>query len=565
MIIPVGFYFTRFSDASTTMNILSLFILFGSVEGFITAKRAALPFARLKINSGVPASILERRAIIDPMTKDSEPVTPAMLVQTALSFMPTRVLLTAVQLNLFTTLEEAKDGSMTNDEIRECLNLHKRALPDFTDALVSLKILDREGDGENARYSNSRDASFFLVKGKETYIKELEKCSDIYYRDLIALKESLKDKQEEFVDYGLIKTECIRATNEKMSKAQRVSDASPDYIIDIGFGFWPSRLMLTATELELFTVLDQSETRKMTSTQVSNALGLGTENTRKFLDSLVSLDMLNCERPGDTTLYFNTPATEAFLLKSNFESYIGGLMEMFSSRLYGFWFDLADGLKTGKAQNEAKNSTWSFDSLYEDQDRLEQFMMAMMGSSAADLRLFAQKIDFSPYKTLVDTGGATGQLASYVAQENPHMMCTSIDLPAVIPIAERCIEKWGVADRVKAVACNFFEEDIPKADIITMSRILHDWGLEAKLSLIKKAYDALPSNGVLVAIESIIDDERRVNTNGLLISLCMLIETGEVGGFDFSHADFNKWCLQVGFKRTECFPLVGTSAVFAYK
>ena len=111
---------------------------------------------------------------------------------------------------------------------------------------------------------------------------------------------------------------------------------------------------------------------------------------------------------------------------------------------------------------------------------------------------------------------------------------------------------------------DFFKDPLPKADIITMGMILHDWNLENKMHLIRAAYDALPENGALVVIEAIIDDARRENVFGLLMSLNMLIEFGEA--FDYSAADFRGWCIEVGFKRFEVIHLAGpSSAVVAYK
>ena len=99
-----------------------------------------------------------------------------------------------------------------------------------------------------------------------------------------------------------------------------------------------------------------------------------------------------------------------------------------------------------------------------------------------------------------------------------------------------------------------------------MGMILHDWNLEMKKLLIRKAFKALPPGGAFVSIEAIIDDERRVNTHGLCMSLNMLIEFSADGGFDFTHADFNEWCLEAGFQRTEIMPLLGPcSAAIAYK
>jgi hypothetical protein len=144
------------------------------------------------------------------------------------------------------------------------------------------------------------------------------------------------------------------------------------------------------------------------------------------------------------------------------------------------------------------------------------------------------------------------------------MRCTSLDLPVVEPIASRTIEAAGLSDRVEAVRGDFFADPLPKADVITMGLILHDWNLENKKRLVEAAYEALPDGGAFIAIENIIDDARRENAFGLLMSLNMLIEFGDA--FDFTGADFAGWCKEAGFKKTEVIPLAGpTSAAVAYK
>lgn len=182
----------------------------------------------------------------------------------------------------------------------------------------------------------------------------------------------------------------------------------------------------------------------------------------------------------------------------------------------------------------------------------------------ANFEAFAEKFDFAPYRTMADVGGATGQLASIVAARHPHLACASYDLPVVRPIAERRIAEAGLAGRVAAREIDFLNEEFPRADLVTMGMILHDWNLEEKKKLIAKACRALPEGGALVAIENLIDDERRENAFGLLMSLNMLIEFGDA--FDFTGADFTSWCLEAGFRRCEILPLAGpASAAIAYK
>ena len=205
-----------------------------------------------------------------------------------------------------------------------------------------------------------------------------------------------------------------------------------------------------------------------------------------------------------------------------------------------------------------------FEQLYSDPARLEQFMNAMTGVSMGNFHAFADKFDFSGYRTLADIGGATGQLSCIVAEHHPHMTCSSYDLAVVQPIAERRIRQSGLDGRVRSQAIDFLRDDLARADVITMGMILHDWDLDHKKMLIRKAYDALPPGGAFVAIENIIDDERRENAFGLLMSLNMLIEFGDA--FDFTGADFRDWCTEAGFSRCEIIPLAGpASAAVAYK
>jgi hypothetical protein len=336
---------------------------------------------------------------------------------------------------------------------------------------------------------------------------------------------------------------------------------SPQRIMETGMAFWPARTLLTAIKLGLFTELGAG---KQTGKELQSTLDLHDRANPDFFDTLVALKFLDRDGDGEAAKYSNTPETAAFLDR-NSPAFIGGFLEMAHDRLYPFWGDLHEGLKTGKPQNETKHGgAGVFEELYSKPERLEQFMDAMAGISHGNFAAFAETFDFSNYKTMVDVGGATGLLSTLVVKANPQITSTTTDLPAATQIAEKKLKAAGVTDRVNAQAIDFFKDQIPSADVVTMGMILHDWNLENKMMLIRKAYDALPEGGAFVAIENIIDDARRENAFGLMMSLNMLIEFGEA--FDFTHADFDKWCREVGFTRTECIHLAGpASAVIAYK
>lgn len=336
---------------------------------------------------------------------------------------------------------------------------------------------------------------------------------------------------------------------------------SPAKIMQVGFGFWSSKVLLTAVKFDLFSLISDNS---KTAEEIQTALNLQERGVGDFLDTLVALGFLHREGVGANAKYCNTLESEVFLDKRK-PSYVGGILEMANDRLYPFWNNLEDALKTGLPQNEAKTGSRPiFEALYADEARLEGFIAGMAGIQNGNFIAFARNFDFSNYKTHCDIGGASGNLSTHIAVQNPAMQSITFDLPPVAPIAKRNIDSLGLADRVKVVSGDFFNDVFPKADVITMGNILHDWDLEAKKMLIKKAYDALPEGGAFVVIENIIDDARKENAFGLMMSLNMLIETP--GGFDYTASDFSAWAKKLGFTRIEVMPLNGpASALIAYK
>lgn len=332
--------------------------------------------------------------------------------------------------------------------------------------------------------------------------------------------------------------------------------------MQIGLGFWASKTLLVATKLGLFTLLDSGS---LTAEQIQASLKLHGKSLVDFLDALHSLGFLLREGLGRGAQYRNTPETDAFLVKGKAQ-YIGGFLEMANDREYGFWGSLEEALRTGQPQNEIKaTGQESFTAIYGDEDRLKQFTDAMSSIQIGAFAAFAQRFDFSSHKLMLDVGGSGGTLSCLVGVHNPHMHCISYDLPALEKLATQAIKQFGAEDRVRVQSGDFFTENpLPKADLITMGNILHSFDLPHKKLLLRKAYDALPVGGELVVIELILDNERRENTMGLLLSLNMLIESD--GGFNFTQAEFAEWATEAGFRATRFEPLAGpTSAAIAKK
>jgi precorrin-6B methylase 2 len=328
-------------------------------------------------------------------------------------------------------------------------------------------------------------------------------------------------------------------------------EPTPELILGLGFGFWGSKALLSAVELGVFSELAKGS---QDAAGLRARLGLASRSASDFLDSLVALGLLE-RRDGR---YSNTPETDLFLDRAK-PTYIGAIVEMANVRLYPYWASLTEALRTGMPQNEAKRGGNFFVELYRDPARLKQFLHAMTGLSFTTHRAIAAKFPWSRYRMFVDVGCAEGGLPVELALAHPHLRGGGFDLPEVQPHFAEYVRSAGLEDRLRFHAGDLFADPLPHADVLVMGHILHDWSLEEKQLLLRKAYEALPEGGALIVFEAIIDDERRQNAFGLLMSLNMLIETP--AGFDYTGADCQRWMRKAGFRETSVQHLVGPDSM----
>jgi SAM-dependent methyltransferase len=336
-----------------------------------------------------------------------------------------------------------------------------------------------------------------------------------------------------------------------------MTEISPALIMQIGMGFWSSKALLSAVELGTFTALAEGP---QDLAALSARLGLHARSARDFLDTLVALGLLDRQ----DGRYANTPATDRFLDKSK-PSYIGGVLEMANARLYPSWGSLTEALRTGRPQGDVKDAGPDvFATLYADPAKLRGFLGAMTGISLPTAHALAATFPWAEVRSFADIGCAQGGLTCVVAAAHPHLAATGFDLPQVRPVFEEYVADKGLADRVRFEPGNFFEQPLPQTDVLIMGHILHDWDLDQKKLLVAKAYEALPKSGRFIAYDAMIDDDRRHNAFGLLMSLNMLVETS--GGFDYTSADCIGWMREAGFAEAVHHPLDGpTSLVIGTK
>lgn len=314
----------------------------------------------------------------------------------------------------------------------------------------------------------------------------------------------------------------------------------PGHIMDLGFGFLASKALLTAVTLGVFDALADGP---KPLEALEEELNLHPRGSEDFLDALVALDVLDREN-GE---YYNTPAADAFLV-SHTPSYIGGLLEMANDRLYPFWGNLEGALRTGKPTNELDDDqTHPFkEAIYQNDENLEQFVGAMTGLSRGVANVLAHEFPWQAYDTVVDLGTSEGVIPKRLAEENDHLTAIGVDLPRVKPHFQAFTGESPAADRIKFQPADFFrDEKLPAADVYILGHILHDWSLEEKKEILLKVADAVTEGGAIIVYGTMIDDDRRENEMGLLMSLSMLVETPD--GFDYTHSECAEWLREAGF------------------
>jgi SAM-dependent methyltransferase len=327
---------------------------------------------------------------------------------------------------------------------------------------------------------------------------------------------------------------------------------SHDRIMQVGFGFWPAKTLLTAVSLGVFTELAKGACG---GEMLRGRLGLHPRSARDFFDALVALKFL--ERDGQT--YRNGPEAELYLDRAK-PTYVGGILEMANSRLYGFWNRLGDALKSGELQNEAQaGGPDLFEAIYADPKILESFLGGMTGISRPIGRAVAAAFAWRDVKSFADIGCAQGGFSVEIATAHPHLVGTGMDLAPVGPIFKAYARAQGVDKRLSFQTGDFFREPLPSADVLIMGHILHDWDLATKRQLLAKALAALPAGGALIVYDAMIDDDRRENLFGLMMSLNMLIETR--GGFDYTGADCVGWMREAGFRDAKTQILTSTHSM----
>lgn len=335
------------------------------------------------------------------------------------------------------------------------------------------------------------------------------------------------------------------------TSAQEPIELSAEPLLQLGFGFWGSKVLMSAVELGVFAALVPGP---LDLDGLIARTGLHRRAARDFLDTLVSLGLL--DRADDR--YSNTPLSSAFLDPAR-PMYLGKMADLCNHHLYADWGSLTEALTTGRRQRPTVSPTRAYTEIYPVGAEARTFAEAMTGASLPLSLEIAKRLPWGTYRDFADVGCAQGGVTVEVARANPHLRGIGVDLAPVQGCFEEYVAAAGLSNRLRFQAGDIFADPIPSVDVVILGHMLHGLDLAGKQRLLLKAHAALPVGGMLVVFDMMIDDDRRRNTIGLLMSLNMLLETD--GGFDYTGAECLGWVREAGFRQTRIERLPGPQSM----
>jgi SAM-dependent methyltransferase len=304
---------------------------------------------------------------------------------------------------------------------------------------------------------------------------------------------------------------------------------NPNLIREMATAFQKSRILLSAFELDLFTNIEESG---VSAEELSAKLHLNDHACERLLNALVSLNFLT--KKGDR--FLNTPESFYFLSKKG-PHYQGGLMH--TNHLWNTWSHLTEVVITGEAAHSQEINVRG-------EDWLEAFITAMHDRAVKQAPQQITSINLSGIKTLLDVGGGSGAFSMEFIRQNPEIQPTVFDLPNVVPITEKFIEKEGYTGKIKTFKGDYTTDELPAGfDLVFLSAIIHSYSLETNRDLIHKCYKALNPGGKIVIQDWIMNHDRTQPTAGAIFAINMLV--GTESGDCFTEPEVAEMLTSAGF------------------
>ncbi|QTA87006.1 methyltransferase [Desulfonema magnum] len=296
-----------------------------------------------------------------------------------------------------------------------------------------------------------------------------------------------------------------------------------------------TKLMMTGLELKIFNELSEF----ISADRVAQAIGSHAENTRRFLDSLAMIDLVE-KKNG---LYRNLPATQIFLRECAL-AYLEPLFLATQRGSIDFLDNLNDLIRQGpspispEAADMADESFWAV--------AAEAGVgWAVGGVSQIITKIIRQLPEFPSFKKMLDLGGGPGIFGIAIVSEHPSMKGIIFDQPAVVKVAEKYIREYELEDRMETMAGDYMKDSIGQNyDLIwasaTLNFVRHD--IDA---MIKKIYDAIRPGGVFISFADGMTHER-TRPDTMLGHIGSGMKTGT--DFGFEQGEIADAMIRAGFR-----------------
>ena len=292
----------------------------------------------------------------------------------------------------------------------------------------------------------------------------------------------------------------------------------PNPILELISAFRCSAILFAACELKVFDAL--AEPKSLATLAVE--LKCSSEALERLLNGCAMLGLL--AKTGDT--FANTPAA-ALYLRNDSPNQLLGYLHYSNDVLWKLWHALPDAVREGthRWKQVFGSDGPIFSSIFRTDAEKQRFLFGMHSYGLISSPQVVNAVDLSGYSTFCDLGGATGHLAIAACRRWPNLTGIAYDLPEVVGLTKAVVDEANASDRVAVVGGNFFTDELPKADVYALGRILHDW-TEAKIeALLAKIYAALPTGGAILIAEKVLHDDGNGPDWSVLQSLNMLIVT----------------------------------------
>ena len=321
---------------------------------------------------------------------------------------------------------------------------------------------------------------------------------------------------------------------------------NPASIRELASSFQMSRILLTAIELDIFTILDK---HMLPSAEVAKRIEADERSTDRLMNALVALGFLRKVHGK----YYNTEGASQFLVKGKPE-FLGGLFH--TNELWKRWSTLTQAVKKGKSVYDGKDAA---------DDATESFIAAMHYRAVKEAKIISLMLDLNGVKKMLDIGGGSGAFSMQFIEKNQDMNAVVFDLPYVIPLTKKYVESFPLKERISYISGDYLENDFGNDyDLIFLSAIVHINSFDENKRLIKKCYDALNPGGQIIIKDWVMNDDRTSPASGAYFALNMLV--GTRSGDTYTESEMKDWLLSAGIKKIEKKPTsFGSSLIIGWK